>query len=414
MVGVEGKPWRITGITFRGSPEGNPDTEAGRPHTIHISGTCKNWRIDHCAFFEVGNALAIAGFTYGLIDHCDFKDTILNKTGAMLFIAAGWDRSSWTRPLSLGTAEALYIEDCTFELPRGNCVPFQLNFGSRGVFRHCLTNGQIELTGAATGGDRGAVSYEIYDNIFGGPPRSGTPHILAVTGGTGVIFDNQIQSSCYPSTVVFLRVYRNLGPYDVMIPGLEPHHIKSPCDGSSIIDGNLPYDATATGKHAGGVKEAMLNCADANWAPNRWVGFYIWNVTGQSRGKITANTANTVTAALEPVNIGTDKVVAFPEPKDARYTWEPGDVFKITNGYPALDQVGRTIGTEEALGLKVQKSEPLYGWNNLVDGKTKVPFVVGDAVCEEHLKEGRDFFSDKPKPGYKPFPYPHPLQSVGD
>ena len=30
---------------------------------------------------------------------------------------------------------------------------------------------------------------------------------------------------------------------------------------------------------------------------------------------------------------------------------------------------------------------------------------------EEHVKEGRDFFNEKPQPDYyKPYVYPHPLQ----
>ena len=414
VVGVEGKRWRLTGLTFRGKPGGDPRI----PQLVSVGGTCKNWRIDHCAFLESICAISVQDFTYGLIDHCDFRGTIKRTggaSGAVLGIQVGCDRhTAWSRPPTLGTAEALYIEDCLFDLSQGsrNFCPFHADQGARVVFRHCKSNAQIECCGTHDG-FRGIVSFEIYDNVFGGRTRGGAHYPIALTGGTGVIFNNRFESGCFAEDTVFMRCYRNLGPKSVYVPGRETHYTKSKCDGGSIIDGNLPYDATATGKHTGGAKEATLTCADANWAPNRWAGLYVWNVTAQSRGKITANTANTVTAALEPVNIDDDKRVAFPEPQHARYTWEPGDVFKITNGYPCLDQIGRAPGTEEALGFKVQKSEPLYAWNNLVDGKTKLPFQA-DKVSTEYIKEGRDFFSDTPRPGYKPFQYPHPLQSAGD
>ena len=70
-------------------------------------------------------------------------------------------------------------------------------------------------------------------------------------------------------------------------------------------------------------------------------------------------------------------------------------------------------GTEVVDGITVQKSEPVYEWNNWLDGKKKLKFSVWKG-CEEYIKEGRDFITDTPKPGYQPYRYPHPLQDSAD
>ena len=49
VVGVEGKPFRITGITFDGTGLSDAGVWAG---VIVIIGNCKNFRIDHCKFLN--------------------------------------------------------------------------------------------------------------------------------------------------------------------------------------------------------------------------------------------------------------------------------------------------------------------------------------------------------------------------
>ena len=67
--GVEGKPFRITGITFDGTGFPNAGTWAGE---VVISGNCKNFRVDHCKFLNMDQMMTITGDTYGLVDHCYF------------------------------------------------------------------------------------------------------------------------------------------------------------------------------------------------------------------------------------------------------------------------------------------------------------------------------------------------------
>ena len=67
--GVEGKPFRITGITFDGT--GLPDAGVWAGEVV-IGGNCKNFRVDHCKFLNMDRMLTISGDTYGLVDHCRF------------------------------------------------------------------------------------------------------------------------------------------------------------------------------------------------------------------------------------------------------------------------------------------------------------------------------------------------------
>lgn len=76
----------------------------------------------------------------------------------------------------------------------------------------------------------------------------------------------------------------------------------------------------------------------------------------------------------------------------------PIDGNEEPNGYPSRDQIGRS--THQLL-------EPLYEWNNTLDGQD-ADIHVSTGV--QHIEEGRDFHNDSPRPGYKPYAYPHPLR----
>jgi hypothetical protein len=83
-----------------------------------------------------------------------------------------------------------------------------------------------------------------------------------------------------------------------------------------------------------------------------------------------------------------------------------------SSGYPCLDQPGRGLGTmlsnftPTPTGWPKQAADPIYAWNNTLNGSnskivSNVPTVVA---------EGRDFLNSA-KPGYTPYTYPHPLVS---
>ncbi|MBR9677354.1 PGF-pre-PGF domain-containing protein [Candidatus Woesearchaeota archaeon] len=82
------------------------------------------------------------------------------------------------------------------------------------------------------------------------------------------------------------------------------------------------------------------------------------------------------------------------------------------NNYPCQDQIGRT--TDHDLN-GTQDQEPLYEWNNVLNG-ADVDISVSNAYAgcinpqpSDHIKENRDYYNDLEKPDYVPYIYPHPL-----
>ncbi|NIP27761.1 MAG: hypothetical protein GWN67_25105 [Phycisphaerae bacterium] len=78
------------------------------------------------------------------------------------------------------------------------------------------------------------------------------------------------------------------------------------------------------------------------------------------------------------------------------------------NGYPAIDQIGRS--TDSGPGTP-QQLDPLYEWNNTLNGANAGIAVSGGPEVQAHIKQGRDFHNDTKRPGYTPYIYPHPLVS---
>jgi hypothetical protein len=66
-------------------------------------------------------------------------------------------------------------------------------------------------------------------------------------------------------------------------------------------------------------------------------------------------------------------------------------------------------------GDGVQDLEPLYEWNNLLNG-TDVDTEMNPnftSCCDpEHIQEGRDYYNDLARPDYIPYVYPHPLVQI--
>ena len=77
-------------------------------------------------------------------------------------------------------------------------------------------------------------------------------------------------------------------------------------------------------------------------------------------------------------------------------------------GYPCFGQVGWATNVDGKFS-----PSPCYAWNNTLNGKPlrmEVDFRA-DANEAATMKEGREFFNEKPPEGhYKPYVYPHPLQ----
>jgi hypothetical protein len=326
--GVEGKPFRITGITFDGTDLPNAGTWAG---AVVISGNCKNFRVDHCKFLNMDRMLTITGDAYGLVDHCSFLP--LKKKGglAQTIYCMGPGKINFTRPLTLGTAQAVYFEDNEARFSpevveaTGNnpwIVPYD---AARVVIRHNkIINTQLEIYRVRPGA-LGCQISEIYDNTFSAEgAKVGRPQgFIFISGGVSIVFNNTVTGTTYNCRTIEIsheRSFRPIGEFGI-------------CDGTNPIDGNqIP--------------------------------------AGQ-----------------------------------------------IGAGYPAFGQPGRG---SDADGDGVFEPSPCYAWNNTLNGGPLKMILRRWDLKETqlqaaHVKEGRDFFNGEPKPEYyKPYVYPHPLQSGWD
>jgi chitodextrinase len=468
IITEEGKPFRLTGLTFSG-----PYNYSGG--IVSVNGTGKNVRVDHCKFFNVakGRSLNIVN-AYGVIDHCEFIETgAHSNSGFSVNGKYGGDdgSSAWKRLLTLGSEQAVYIEDCyiRFDTAYGNGGGDSYD-GARYVFRYnTVINADCGHHGLDSG-SRSVFSWEIYENCFTwlGNIQQGV-FAMSSRGGTGLMFNNtvlnpQSQGTKKYASTIGLSSYRSKNTMPVRF---------AICDGSNPVDGNIAIESgTAGGPSSttnlkcigknwasdewkgyfawnlsdnnslalvhGNTKDMItaelfvlkanglafnteasatqMKTTGTNWAPNQWAGYTVINQKDYSRGVITANTADTLTAELSG---GTRnywqkndiyKIVSFTSENGSDLKWEPGDNFKLANGYPGRDQNGVTTMTlGDAWGP--QKVEPIYEWNNTYDGEHR-PIIQNNNFapeCYNHIQEGRDYFSNTHRPEYVPYVYPHPL-----
>jgi hypothetical protein len=269
--GVEGKPFRITGITFDGT--GLPDAGVWAGAMV-IGGNCKNFRVDHCKFLNMDRMLTIHGDTYGLVDHCSFH--VLNKNRlAQTIYYLGPGKEAFTKPLTLGTAQAVYFEDNEARLSpevveaTGNnpwIVPYH---GARVVIRHNkIINTQLEIYRVRPGA-YGCRSAEIYDNAFViDGAKKGRPqgHIM-IGGGVVMAFNNTVTGTTYNTPTISLshdRAFRAIGEFGV-------------CDGTNPLDGNqIPAGQKGAGYPALGQPGGADSDGKGKFTPTPC---YAWNNT---------------------------------------------------------------------------------------------------------------------------------------
>ncbi len=189
----------ITGLTIVGlSPSMSPG--------IKLTNNCKNFRIYDNTFRKcMDRAIEIHGDTRGVIDHNIFIDN--NLTAIVVF---GDGDKGWQRPLELGSADAVYVEDNYFR--QENIASSNMhhhiasNNGSRYVFRYneCddgnLASSAVDAHGNKFYWPRGSRGYEVYGNTF----KSGRRWVcINIRGGDGVIFDNKFFGSySYPLQIM--------------------------------------------------------------------------------------------------------------------------------------------------------------------------------------------------------------------
>ncbi|MCK4282723.1 MAG: hypothetical protein KAX44_00275 [Candidatus Brocadiae bacterium] len=205
---------RVTGFTFKGYPQ---EGLSGRGIVVSPPTRLTQLRIDHNRFMDFstrgsrrGSSRAIynSGWIHSVVDHNEFIDCLKSVD------CYGDGGRGWARPIALGTANRVFIEDNTFTFtdarmsggitsggqgarytfrhnkviapfPEGGCDPMDAHGNQRPV------EGQDALGTAdfapGQGHHRGTVSVEIYNNTFWCEKSN---RFMSIRGGTGVIFGN--------------------------------------------------------------------------------------------------------------------------------------------------------------------------------------------------------------------------------
>jgi hypothetical protein len=482
--------------------------------TISIGGnseTNTNFRFHHMAFTvgtagASGRGIVVQGKNDGgVIDHCTFTNpyntsgqavTIYGDAGYNLVpgnTAASFPAgTAWTRGLTLGTSEMVFIEDNTINFTYQNDAAIEGYQGARYVARHnTIYNAQVGFHGLDSSVS-GSHSWEVYENDMIWQTSPSTHKTLVDTrSGTGVIYNNRCTSagSYVSSWIVQLISYRSAGDSISYNYALRSTHTggnntatltdaaktwtvnqyavaKEPTTLYNFTDGSIgtvisntsntitvaltggtdndfdtgdsyglasqqggmqqginPYDGNeavtnGSGTHNGSSNASVLTDTGKAWTVSQFVSpiqHTVWNRTDGSYGRITANTATTVTAKLVG---GTEA------------DWDASDTYVITYGYPGLEQVGTTGPTTLGPTNSTITKSPVYIWNNLYTGPdgTNVdasvfPGVPTSAaltalnIARPHPQDAivlnRDWFMSA-KPGYTPYTYPHPLTGGAD
>lgn len=250
--GTSGKSFRVTGFTFRGMQRRGSTEPA-----ISMRGSWIGWRIDHCKFdtsdLEPGTqGRGVTVCCQGVVDHCVF----LNSYTAVTVMGDG--DASWERPLALGSAEMVYIEDNIMEnsdvVGDGATDAYG---GARYVFRYnTVINARAGHHGFDSGGYRSPHSFEIYNNTFSWTVDNSW-YTARYRGGTGVVFDNTLEGTMSETLTFGVVNYRtcccnyctNVDPADYGYPCdpftacADPLHTNCSewgrCDGQNPLDGNL-------------------------------------------------------------------------------------------------------------------------------------------------------------------------------
>jgi hypothetical protein len=212
---------------------------------MFIEGDCKNFRIDHCKFKNAERMIQIVGDTYGLFDHCLFHALEYHGGNAQTVFYQGPGASNYRKPLTLGTAEALYFEDNEAQFspevinPTGNnpwIVPYD---GARVVIRHNkIINSQFEIyRPGLPPGLYGSQSCEIYDNAFSavGLKKYRPQCFITIGAGVVIVFNNTVTGTTYNIAIIELRNERAMRD----LPGFPKADGKIPTDGNQIPAGQL-------------------------------------------------------------------------------------------------------------------------------------------------------------------------------
>ena len=338
---------RVTNFTING---------AFGQAAFNLNGNVPAFRIDHItvnqAYAGSNPYFAMIGYQswtvysramYGLFDHITWTCTANSVCNAFLFYGVN---QSWNAASTMGTAQAIYVEDSTFTCPScGGMVGGTVTDSQQGaqwVLRHStIHNEGIQEHDIGAVEARSTRQKEVYNNTVtcGGSTTGACFDAIGMRGGTGMDFNNQIaldvNGNTGWSTALFTQIFR-VNPGGGQIPWLfavaNPNIICAPsgsgCGGSptgGICSDFVAHDTTSS--HS--ICYASSSSCIANPTPSQ-------AAAGQC-GKAYYNSSITNTLLTQFDGTG-------------------------TGGYPARDQTGAGPDTG-ANHVQTGGADPEYIWN---------------------------------------------------
>ncbi len=264
-----------------------------------------------------------SGVNYGLIDNC----RITGNSGSTELIFGRGPTNAWQQPNTLGGANNIFIEDCTFNNLGYVC---DANSNAHFVVRYNTINGQNKVDGHGLASNTPARSFrnmEVYGNHWTDTAASSTA--IELRGGTSMVFDNVSDNPNGSASDWFLlteyayqAIWPNFGTWI-----------------SNVSVGN-PTTITTFGPHGLGTG---------------WNVLIIGNKTTPAISLATTNIVVTSpTTFTAPINVTAGG--------DQSNTGSIVERYMTAFDYPIADQVG--VGMDP----KSAASEPAYVWNNLKQG----------------------------------------------
>jgi hypothetical protein len=412
-----GQSLRISGITFRA---GSRTTKPTSGAAIHIKdgavgsalkAPCDSLRIDHCHFDRLNQqGIRIDGWFCGVIDHCQwdtpesgniFIGTISHSTWGGGSNVKG--NGSWADPNYFGTERFIFLEDNVINNNAQVVTSGTLDAenGARYIFRHNLVKNTQPVThGTESGGYRGARAEEIYNNTFNFTTLKLGGQLLR--SGTLLIWGNTYTANSTGNHIRKLTVFREDSSSwkGGGASGNNAWDVNDTEGDGTNVSGHSPH-LYLSGTHTGASNSTSLQVSGAGWTTDQWVGCSVTNLNQRNPqgfqvcSYVTSNTSDTMFFAYN----GNGRQLKFNQ----------GDKFQIYRCLIALDQPGR--GKGDLLRFVVQGSsgsyyntatggtawphqalEPVYCWNNSVNGTLNSP--IGTVASPyPTVRKDRDYYN---------------------
>lgn len=193
---VKGGLTRITGFTFRGGSA----TDCCNKGVLYFRGNSDQFRFDHNKVVPTHTSgMMVWGNIKGVIDHNTYD--VSRSFGLYTFHdswkdVGGYGDNSWASPSTLGSGEALFIEDNQFVNDQSLSYHNYANdgwAGGRVVYRYNTYNSCTWANHGleSSGRQRSQRQYEVYKNNFIWDLRGNSfAGLIGARGGVGVVFDN--------------------------------------------------------------------------------------------------------------------------------------------------------------------------------------------------------------------------------